>query len=386
MKKGALLVVLFASFILFAAIVNIISVALIHISNSYQLEEGALGTLYLLEFLGFYIAVLCGGYLSNKYGKKISLITGSVLMAIGTGGFSFSHTLFTGAIFLFLFGAGGGLIEGMGTALVRDLFPQNPRNMLNFSQAVFGIGTIGGPILAGHLLDYNISWRLIFVLFAILICPIIFAYKYLKFPTILTRAEVNIKNVFRVINDWRFIFLNITMLLYVGAEMGIASWICVFLNKRFNITAASYGLALAVFWSGIVLGRLVRAAIPRHIPDKVLILTYLSASVVFQILALTSNNFSITITLYFLVGLSMACIWPTIISMVSDLFPHYSSSVIGVTVGSGGLGAFIFPFLLGKTAIKFGINLIMIGPIIISGLNLFLFLLSFNRIILRGKR
>jgi len=384
-QRKALLVVAFISLALFAATVNIVAAALIHISNSYQLEVEALGRLYLLEFLGFYIAVLFGGYLSDKYGKKIPLIIGSILMAFGTGGFSFSHTLFAGAIFLFLFGAGGGLIEGMGTALVRDLFPANPRKMLNFSQAFFCIGALGGPILAGHLLDCNVSWRLIFGLFAILICPLIFAYKYLCFPTISTRTGVNIKNVVKIIKDWKFIFLNIIMFLYVGAEMGIASWVCVFLSKTFNITASEYGLALAAFWLGLISGRLLCGAILARISDKILILISLSASIVFQILALGTNNPSAAAILYFLVGLSLACIWPTIISMVSGLFPHYSSTAIGVTVGSGGLAAFIFPFLLGKIAMQFGIKFTMVGPIIISGLNLLLFLLFFNRIVLKTK-
>lgn len=117
-------------------------------------------TIYLL---GFALGTLFWGKLSDKYGRKPSLIIGLMIYVLGCIGCFYSSNIVHLMIFRFIQAFGGSTGSVLGQAICRDSFngPERGKvfsvigSALSFSPAV-------GPIIGG-LIDQAFGWAAIFI-------------------------------------------------------------------------------------------------------------------------------------------------------------------------------------------------------------------------------
>jgi MFS family permease len=150
----------------------VVSVVLAHLALYLTEDEGitlqqaafVIGALPLLQLAG----QTAGGYLGDRYDKRL-LSAGAMvahviaLLLLAYGGF------WAVALFIPLHGVAWGLRGPMMQALRADYFGATSfGQILGFSSLVVMVGTIVGPILAGSLNDSTGSYRLGFIIVAIL--------------------------------------------------------------------------------------------------------------------------------------------------------------------------------------------------------------------------
>ena len=96
-----------------------------------------------------------------------------------------------------------------------------------------------------------------------------------------------------------------------------------------------------------------------------MLLIGLSASATVALILLTILGYvapsplttAIGIGLVFIAGLGCSVYYPVVITLLGKCFPHAQNRVVGFAAAGGGLGAFVFPFLMSALAQNWGLRI-----------------------------
>jgi len=118
--------------------------------------------------IGFCIAQLIWGPLSDHFGRKAPLFIGLTLFVIGSAGCALSTDI-THIVFWRVFQALGACTGPMlARAMIRDLFSRTrAAQMLSTLMIIMAIAPIAGPLLGGQMIKFT-SWHSIFWLLAVI--------------------------------------------------------------------------------------------------------------------------------------------------------------------------------------------------------------------------
>lgn len=111
------------------------------------------------------ITAMLTGKLSDRYGRKLFLLTGIVLFSVGAFLCGTSATIYQLILYKGVQGVGGGMIMSSGFAVVGDLFaPEDRGRWQGLFSAVFGLSSLSGPTLGGYIVDHY-AWPWVFWIF-----------------------------------------------------------------------------------------------------------------------------------------------------------------------------------------------------------------------------
>lgn len=112
--------------------------------------------------IGFAIAQLIWGPISDRYGRRLPLFIGMILFVIGSAGCALSTEMYQ-IVFWRVFQAAGACTGPMlARAMIRDLFSRTrAAQMLSTLIIVMAIAPIAGPLLGGQIIRYS-QWPVIF--------------------------------------------------------------------------------------------------------------------------------------------------------------------------------------------------------------------------------
>lgn len=299
-----------------------------------------------VQFVGFIVASIAGGVLSDRLGKKHVLQGACALLLVGSMVVSLASELphaFAGAC---LMGLGGGILESLSTTLLSDLFPDRRKFFLNFSQVVFSSGAVAGPFLMGLLLPLGVSWRLCFggigglsiVLFGL------FSISHIPKPT--HDERIHFEALGRIVRRPALLMICVALFGYVLTESAVVIYANAYLQTEHHAPErwAIYGLSL--FWFSMGLGRILCALIPERVPYPPVIAGLLLLTTLPLILQYWASGWVVSLVLFALTGLACAGTWPLIIGMTASRFPGYSGTVLGITIAVGAMGCAMAPTVM----------------------------------------
>ena len=132
------------------------------LKREFHLSGTEVGALVMAYGAGSLVSVLCGGVLTDRLGRRATLLLslfGSGAAAVALG---FSPSIRVFATLLVLFGFVADLYRPAATAIIADLLPSSQR-AVGFAalRMAINLGFAVGMTLGGLLADW--SWRLLFV-------------------------------------------------------------------------------------------------------------------------------------------------------------------------------------------------------------------------------
>ena len=300
--------------------------------------------------IGFSIAQLIWGPISDRIGRKLPLFIGIVLFVIGSVGCALSESM-SAVVFWRVFQAIGACVGPMlSRAMIRDRFAQSQAaQMLSTLTIIMAIAPIAGPFIGGGLLKVA-TWHWIFWLLAVIgVLMFITIFILPETLPIEKRASGSLWNAFK---NYRTLFANATFMcytlsvtfFYVAAYAFITGSPFVYIDY-FGVAAQNYGFLFGLNIIGIMsLSFLNRKLVSRFALSKLLVVSSLVAfvaSAVFFVLAWANIGgiWSVIVPMFIMFsmnGIIAACANAAALAAVPNQIAGSAAALLGsLQYGSG---------------------------------------------------
>jgi len=319
--------------------------ALPAIRSSFELNILQAGTLTALLQLGFSIAVLVGGPISDIFKKQSILMLGCLLMGINLILFGFSEWFWINLLGITLIGIGGGLIESSSNPLLIQLFPGRESMVMNLHHFFFALGSLAGPLIMGAVLVRAIPWQWAYIGFGLFALSISLFLLLQKSAPSLKKSSFETKHIKGLLQESTFLLLFFVAFLNSGVQNGIAFWMVTFLKdiKGLPISLASY--SLFTFFACLALGRLFSSYLITRFHETTYLLSLFSLLLIGLFFAVFSPG-KWSIPFFALCGLGHSGVFPSLLGMTGKIYSDIPGTAMGILATGAGLGSVVVPWLM----------------------------------------
>ncbi|EBI8225430.1 multidrug effflux MFS transporter [Salmonella enterica subsp. houtenae serovar 44:z36,[z38]:-] len=226
--------------------------------------------------IGFTLAQLIWGPVSDHLGRKIPLFIGMVLFVAGSVGCATSTTMMQ-MVFWRVFQAMGACTGPMlARAMIRDLFSRSrAAQMLSTLMIVMAIAPIGGPLLGGLIIKFS-TWPMIFWLLSA--TGVVMFLALLTLPETLPeerRVQATLKGAFGnyvfLLKNRRFMRYTLSLTSYYMAVYAFIAGSSLVYISYYGVSPQHYGWLFAVNIVGVMLlSTINRKLVQRHSLDALL--------------------------------------------------------------------------------------------------------------------
>lgn len=327
----------------------------------FGLDEIASGTLFSILPFGLLVGSLIFGPLCDRYGYKLLLVLACISMFIGFEGIAFAPTQLLLQACVFLFGLGGGAINGATSALVSDISDENKGANLSLLGVFFALGALGMPFVLG-ILENQFNYEVIVSIVGIATLAVSVFYLLIKFPPAKQSSNVPLSQSLHLFKD-RVLLLIAFFLFFQSAFEGIINnWTTIFLSEHLSIRSdkALYALSLSVV--GMTVMRLLLGSILRKTKvEKIWALSFLLMLSGLVSLAST-HSFYMACAGLILVGAGLAAGFPIMLGFVGERYKTLSATAFSLVFVIALAGNMIINYGMGYIAQHYGIrHLVTVG-------------------------
>jgi fucose permease len=140
------------------------------------------------------------------------------------------------------------------------------------------------------------------------------------------------------------LLITAALLIYVGTEIGVSSWSSEYVVKVLGVSASTAAFAVALFWLGLLVGRLGISFGYRGTRQELLMLTLSVVSAAALVAMLIARSTAAFAAAVFIAGLGCSGFYPLGMSLLGK---HFKSGVaVGTAATGGAAGSIAFPFMM----------------------------------------
>ena len=330
------------------------------------------GTLFLLLYLGIFVASLVVGPLIDHLGNKANLLTSAVIVALAMVFFADARSFGTASGAAILLGLGGGGLNTCTNVLVSDLYAGQRGPMLNLLGIFFGVGALSIPLMAASIAD-RFTIPQLFLFCAVLATVCAFWYAVMSFPAAKTKQEFSWAELREVAKYNGVLLLAFILFCESGNEACIAGWTSTFANFT-GYSPRIATLVLAAYWAALMLSRMLAARLLRGISKSHLVVSAAFLSLAGCGVLLYARSLILLFAGTTLIGLSYGPIFPTTLAIAGDRYPDRAGTVFGLLFSIALIGGMMFPWAVGQVSqgvsVRGGMVVPGLGAVGIVGLSL----------------
>ncbi len=340
-----------------------------------QISLAQQGTLFLLLYLGIFIASLLVGPLIDHLGAKVNLLTSSLIVALAMILFAGAHSFAAASGAAILLGFGGGGLNTCTNALVSDLYVERRGPMLNLLGIFFGVGAISIPLMAVSI-EGRFTIPQLFIFCAVLagVCALWYALSSL--PPAKANQEFSWHELLEVAKYNGVLPLAFILFLESGNEACIAGWTSTYVDNA-GYAPRVAALVLAAYWAALMLGRILASRVLQGIKKSQLVVAAAVLSLGGCVVLLSARSLVALFAGTALIGLSYGPIFPTTLAIAGDRYSQRAGTVFGLMFSIALIGGMMFPWAVGQisqqVSVRAGMILPAVGAIGIVGLSLAVF-------------
>ena len=345
--------------------------------QTYGFSYDLSGILLSCQSIGNLAAVFIAGVLPSLLGRRRSILTTAVWMAVGY--LIFLSGVGTPALLIaacLMTGIARGGNSNFANTMVSTLPGDKATRGYNLLHGCFAVGALLSPLaLVAFASRWPVTgWRLM-ALALCLLCLVQLAV-YVKMPLPVEKAARGIKTVDHSFLRVKQFWLGSAMLFfYISTEYAIVGWLVTYFQDAGLLDANLSQMMNSLLWLVIFVGRMIGAAITGRVSrSKLLLADGLGLFAFFLLLFFSRTSGLIALGLMG-TGLFMATIYPTAFAFGSDCIKgnDFGCSIMTLTGSAGGV---ITPALVGFVAEMAGIRAGMGLIVAFTGLLFLCILLS----------
>ena len=301
-------------------------------------------------------SVLSGKSFDRRSGNPIMaamLFTMSVMMSL----VPLSPTLWLLLITMLILGAAESGLDVGANTLLGWVHGTRVGPFMNAMHSLFGVGALIAPLIVAQLVSLNLPATRSYLFLALLLMP--FSLLFLRLPS--PNPTPRIVGGEQAVAKPRRVFLFAFFLfLYVGAEVGFAGWIYTYATtlRLSDVNTAAYLTSL--FWGALTLGRMLTIPIATRIsPESVLTSSLVGCLLSLALILAKPSSFTAVLLGTFCLGVSMAPIFPTTLSLAGRRM-KLTGHVTGWFIVAASGGAMLIPLIIGHALAFVGPQIVII--------------------------
>jgi fucose permease len=320
--------------------------------------------------VGMLIGVMSLNFMLARVSVKCGLVGAAVLQAAG---FVASGLLARGlgslmAAYLFV-GVGCVFLNSLPGMWITSHLKIGAEQAMVTMLVFFALGMMVAPLIIGAVLGWGASWRDVFLAEGVMSAALALLVAASSVSNIEGRENLRLRRLWEVIgfNPRLFVAVLGASILYIGAEFTFNVWLAKYEIDVFAAQKATAGLAVTLFWVGLLIGRLVVIPLTRKVPAALILAAGAATWSAFALGVALSVSAEMSMVMAFCAGLGASAGFPLILSF-SARFPKWHAGVVfSSVIMAGALGRIIFPYLVGPLAETLGFRLAMGLAFVLAG-------------------
>jgi len=354
----------YAAFVALGLVTASLGPTLPGLAENTRTHLSEISYLFTARSSGYLAGSFLGGRLYDRMPGHRVMVTVLVVAAAMMGLAPTLSLLWLLAAVLLILGAAEGAVDVGGNTLLVWVHGHKVGPFMNGLHFFFGAGAFLSPIIVAQavLIGGDITWA--YWALALLILPAVIWLLRLPSPAPQADSEDSPAEGLRRVNRLLVALIALFFFLYVGAEVGFGGWIytyAVALDLSGETTAA---YLTSAFWGALTVGRLL--AIPvaaRFRPRFILLSDLVGCLVSVGAILLWSNSSTATWLGTLGLGLSMASIFPTTLSLAERRMP-ITGQVNGWFFVGASTGGMTLPWLIGQLFESIGPQVTMVAILV----------------------
>lgn len=347
-------------FMMFAMTTDAVGEIIKEVMKQFNLSMTAAGLLHYGPMTAIAIGGIALGFLSDKMGRKKTIILGLALFAINSFLFVLGNDFYFFLSLLIVSGMAIGIFKTGALALIGDITrsTREHTSTMNMVEGFFGVGAIIGTFLISFLLNQGINWKFLYIIAAIISVILILLALMVEYPSLKKTDDqkAGLRNTIGMMKNPYAIGFSMAAFLYVAVESAIYVWMPSLLAGYDGSLLLLATYSLPVFFILRAGGRFMGAYILSRFNWDVAMVLF-SAAIFLCFLGSILFGIGAAVVLLPLSGLFMSVIYPTINSKGISCFPKSQhGSVAGVILFFTAAGAAIGPLLMGAVSDLFNQN------------------------------
>ena len=311
-----------------------------------------MGRLMSAIFLGSLAAQLVSGWASDRFGRRIVLAVGLLLLAamglVIALATALPLTLAAGIVY----GIGYGAFSLSGNVMTSELVPARRASAVNLVNMFFGVGAVVGPLVVSVLLQRTgAALPALWMGATLLVVAAAAAATALPDRLPVSHDGVSASAADGAVNgaaarppslvrDPMLLACGIFLMLYVGSEMAAGAWTAVYLHQSAGMNEARSAAATSLFWAMLTMGRIGAVAAGMRVTAEHLLTAAVWITCAGAALLWAGHGSSTaSVTAFAILGFGYGPIYPTGVAVLTSRFPQAAgtaTSQMGLLANSGG--------------------------------------------------
>lgn len=336
-------------------LVDLVGISTNYVKQDFALSDTLANLLPMTLFLWFAVLSVPTGVMMNKLGRKrtvvLSMVISLLAMLLPLAYYNFALIL----VAFGLLGIGNTIIQVSLNPLLTDVVRGDRlTSSLTLGQFIKAIAAFLGPIIAGIAAGSLGNWKLVFLFFGLIT---VIVGLWLFFTPIsekpVSPLTSGFADSFGLLKDNMILMLFLGIVFVVGVDVGLNTTVPKFLIDRCNIPLEKAGLGTSLYFIARTIGTFLGAILLVKMSGRKFFIGCMSIAIPAMIIMLLSGELWVILGMVFILGFTIANVFPIIFSAALRRVPSQANEVSGLLI-MGVAGGAVIPLIMGITSDSFG--------------------------------
>jgi FHS family glucose/mannose:H+ symporter-like MFS transporter len=335
------------------------------------LDNISAGTLFSILPVGIIVGSLVFGPVADRYGHKLFFIISTVCLFIGFEGIASLESIPLLQVCIFLFGFGGGAINGGANALVADL-SENKSSGLSLLGIFFAIGALSMPsILASLKNSFSYQQIVAFAGYGSLAISLLFVLIPFPPPRQVQRMPLS-SSVRKLLKDHVVILVSLFLFCQTAFEAIVNNWATTFLTALSIATDREALYTLSLYVVSMAITRLILGWALTKTSQRTIMFITMAILISGCIFLYNSQTLAVSRLGLIAIGIGLASGFPVMLGVIATRHPQVSGTAFSLVISFALTGNMIINYIMGVVAESSGIRHLTTFCFVLSGMMLIL--------------
>ncbi|KAK9446824.1 major facilitator superfamily domain-containing protein [Limtongia smithiae] len=343
------------------------------IEDWYDKTYRSVSLCFLAPAAGYMVSAFCNNYVHSLVGLWGTSIFAMSLLTLGYAVIVWTPPFPLLVLAYALTGLGNGTLDAAWNVYISNL--RNENELLGLMHGFYGLGAVTSPLVATAMVTAGMRWNYYYIILfglgcmMIVLSAVVFrgetAKKYLAQSKASTAVEstgddeaisadlstAEESHLALALRSRNTLLAALFLFAYMGAEVGLGSWIVTFMVRERGGAPARMGAVASGFWVGLLIGRVALGFVTGRLGENTMVKVYLLLAFIAELVFWKAPSILGSAIGVSLVGVMFGPLFPTLMVALTKTLPRkVHVAAIGFVAACGGLGSAIFPFITGAMA------------------------------------